>query len=262
MTPEQIEQSAAAIWKARTTGVPIAALLNGAMPQNRADGYAVQQALARLSGQQPYGWKIAATSAAGQRHIGVDGPIAGRLFINHVLPMSMPISLTGNGMKVGEAEFAFRMAADLPPRGTPYRVDEVLANVGALYPAIELPDSRFIEFAKVGGPSLIADNACAHEFVLGDEVKTDWRSLDLAKHRVTVTCNGASNCEGFGANALGDPRIALTWLANELNTYGLMLRAGETITTGTCVVPFALQAGKHYTADYGVLGAATVAIKD
>jgi 2-keto-4-pentenoate hydratase len=262
MTPEQIEQSAAAIWKARTTAVPITGLLNGAMPQNRADGYAVQQALARLSGQQPYGWKIAATSAAGQRHIGVDGPLAGRLFINRVLPMSLPISLTGNGMKVGEAEFAFRLAADLPPRGTPYSVDEVLANVGALYPAIELPDSRFINFAKMGGPSLIADNACAHEFVLGDEVKIDWRSLDLAKHRVTVSCNGASNCEGIGANVLGDPRIALTWLANELNNYGLMLRAGETVTTGTCVVPFALRAGARFTADFGLLGTVSISIKD
>ena len=262
MTPEQIEQSAAAIWKARTNAVPIVALPGGAMPQNRAEGYAVQQALARLSGQQAYGWKIAATSSAGQKHIGVDGPLAGRLFMNRVLPMSLPISLTGNGMKVGEAEFAFRMAADLAPRGKPYHVDEVLANVGALYPAIELPDSRFLNFAKMGGPSLIADNACAHEFVLGDEVKSDWRSLDLSQHRLSVRCDDKANCEGIGANVLGDPRIALTWIANELNTYGLMLRAGETITTGTCVVPFALEAGKNYTADFGVLGVVSVSFKE
>ncbi len=261
MTPEQIEQSAAAIWKARTTAVPIAAEPGGTMPQNRAEGYAVQQALARLSGQQPYGWKIAATSGAGQKHIGVDGPLAGRLFINCVLPTSMPISLTGNGMKVGEAEFAFRMAGDLPPRGKLYGVNEVVANVGALYPAIELPDSRFIDYQKAGAASLIADNACAHEFVLGDEVKINWRSLDLSQHRVHVTCNGALSCEGIGADVLGDPRIALTWLANELNTYGLMLRAGETITTGTCVVPFALEPGKRYGADFGLLGSVNITCK-
>ncbi len=262
MTPAQIEQSAAAIWQATTNAHAIAGLPSGAVPQNRAEGYAVQQALARFSGQQPYGWKIAATSSAGQKHIGVDGPLGGRLFINRVLPMSMPISLKGNGMKVGEAEFAFRMAADLPARGKLYGVDEVMTNVGALYPAIEIPDSRFIDFAKVGGASLIADNACAHEFVLGDEVTIDWRSLDLSQHRVKVSCDLEPNCEGIGANALGDPRIALTWLANELNTYGLMLRAGETVTTGTCVVPFSLQAGKRYTADFGVLGALSLSIKD
>ena len=262
MTPEQIEQSAAAIWQARTNARHIASLPSGTTPQNRVEGYAVQQALARLSGQQPYGWKIAATSAAGQKHIGVDGPLGGRLFINRVLPMSMPISLRGNGMKVGEVEFAFRMAADLPARAEPYRVDEVMTNVSALYPAIEIPDSRFIDFAKVGGASLIADDACAHEFILGDEVKTNWRSLDLSKHRVTVTCDREPICEGIGSNVLGDPRLALTWLANELNTYGLMLRAGETITTGTCVVPFLLQAGKRYTADFGALGTLSLSFKD
>ena len=262
MTPEQIEQSAAAIWEARTNAQPLAALPGGAIPRNRAEGYAVQQALARLSGQQTFGWKIAATSSAGQKHIGVDAPLAGRLFSNRVLPMSMPISLSGNSMKVGEAEFAFRMAADLPARSEPYRVEEVMANVGALYPAFELPDSRFIEFIKVGGPSLIADNACAHEFVLGDEVKTDWRNLDLSQQRVRVTCEGEANCEGIGANVLGDPRIALTWLANELNSYGLMLRAGETVTTGTCVVPFSLQSGKRYNADFGALGCVSVSFKD
>ena len=261
MTPEQIEQSAAAIWNARTTAAPIAALMDGAKPQNRAEGYAVQQAFARLCGQQPYGWKIAATSSAGQQHIGVDGPLAGRLFLNRVLPMSLPISLTGNGMKVGEAEFAFRIAADLPPRGKPYSVDEVMTNVGALYPAIELPDSCFINYQKAGAASLIADNACAHELVLGDEVKTDWRSLDLSQHRVIVTCDGAPNCEGIGVNVLGDPRIALTWIANELNTYGLMLRTGETITTGTCLAPFVLEPGKRYAANFGLLGCVDIACK-
>ncbi len=137
-----------------------------------------------------------------------------------------------------------------------------MASVSSLYPAIELPDSRFIEYTKVGVASLIADNACAHEFVLGDEVKIDWRGLDLSQHRVTVTRNGEANCEGIGANVLGDPRIALTWLANELNTYGLMLRAGETITTGTCVVPFALSAGDRFSVDFGMLGSVTISIAE
>lgn len=262
MTPDQIELAATTLWKAMTSALPIAALPESAIPRTRAEGYAVQQALARLSGQQAYGWKIAATSEAGRQHIGVDAPLAGRLFLNRVLPMSPAISLSGNAMKFGEAEFAFRMATDLPARGKPYRVDEVMACVGALYPAMELPDSRFDNYVKVGAPALIADFACAHQFILGDEVKTDWRALDLAQHRVSVTCNGAAICAGIGSNVLGDPRIAMAWLANELNTYGLMLRAGETITTGTCVVPFALEAGKRYSADFGVLGTVTASFKD
>lgn len=262
MTPEQIQLATMTLWKATTRAHTTIRLPTSAIPRTRAEGYVLQQVFASLSGQQAYGWKIAATSSAGQKHIGVDGPLAGRLFINRVLPMSLPISLTGNGMKLGEAEFAFRMAQDMPPRDKAYDVNEVMASVGALYPAIELPDSRFSEYINVGAPSHIADNACAHQFVLGDEVKSDWRSLDLSKHRVSVTRDGEPNCEGIGSNVLGDPRIALTWLANELNTYGLMLRAGETITTGTCVVPFALRAGERFTADFGALGTVTISFRE
>jgi 2-keto-4-pentenoate hydratase len=41
-------------------------------PQSRTEGYAVQAAL----GGQVFGWKIAATSEAGQTHINVSGPLA------------------------------------------------------------------------------------------------------------------------------------------------------------------------------------------
>ncbi len=69
-------------------------------------------------------------------------------------------------MRVAEVEFAFTMGTDLPPRDVPYRLDEVMAAVASLHPAIEIPDSRYRSFTEVGAPQLIADNACAHQFVL------------------------------------------------------------------------------------------------
>lgn len=59
---------------------------------------------------------------------------------------------------------------------------------------------------------------------------------------------------GSGGNVLGDPRIALTWLANQLSTLGITLQKGQVVTTGTCMVPLALQPGDSASADYGVLG--------
>ena len=44
---------------------------------------------------------------------------------------------------------------------------EVLDAVDTLHPAIEIPDSRFADYVKAGEAQLIADNACAHLFVLG-----------------------------------------------------------------------------------------------
>ena len=87
-----------------------------------------------------FGWKIAATSVAGQKHINVDGPLAGRLLAERVIENGGACVLGNNLMKVAELEFAFRMAEDLPPRERDYRQDEILAQVATLHPAIELPD--------------------------------------------------------------------------------------------------------------------------
>src|SRR3712207_6507058 len=54
-------------------------------PQTRAEGYAIQAFLEERSASPLFGWKIAATSKAGQAHIGVDGPMAGRILAERVL---------------------------------------------------------------------------------------------------------------------------------------------------------------------------------
>jgi 2-keto-4-pentenoate hydratase len=160
-------------------------------------------------------------------------------------------------MRVGEPEFAFRMTRDLPPRPAPYSVEEVLAAVATLHPAIEIPDSRFADFVSAGEAQLIADNACAHLFVLGEATSADWRAIDLVEERPEITLRG-QRYVGHGKNVLGDPRVALAWLANELRALGLTLRAGEVVTTGTCHPPLPIAAGDHLAADFGALGKVSV----
>ncbi|MEK7436714.1 MAG: fumarylacetoacetate hydrolase family protein [Pseudomonadota bacterium] len=224
-------------------------------PETRAEGYAIQSEVAKLSGQNVVGWKIAATSVAGQQHIQVDGPIAGCLLAARAREGGARIALAGNNMKVAEAEFAFRMGGDLPKRGTSYGVDEVLAAVASLHPAIEVPDSRYEDYTRVGAPQLIADMACACWFMIGPATRADWRALDLAQHGVAAYRNGALVAQGSGANVLGDPKMALAWIANELSTYGDGLRAGEVVITGTCVTPLPVSAGDSVKMDFGAFGA-------
>ena len=229
-------------------------------PSTRAEAYDVQGCIEAHTSQPLYGWKIAATSAIGQKHIGVDGPLAGRLLAERVIADGGDCALGNNLMKVAELEFAFRMGRDLPPRATPYTEDEVLAAVATLHPAIEIPDSRYEHFATVGLAQLVADNACAHRFILGPAATDDWRGLDLAGHRGRAFRNGAPAGEGIGSNVLGGPVIALTWLANELSRHGMTLRAGQVVTTGTCLAPLPIAAGEHIEGDLGSLGRVSVTI--
>ena len=226
-------------WRA---GTKFSGLDNGLRPRDRIDGYAIQRHIERYSTQSLFGWKIAATSAAGQQHINVDGPMAGRILAETVIADGGTASMAGNEMRVAEPEFAFRMRTDLPPRATPYTVQQVLDAVDTLHPAIEIPDSRFADVVGAGAAQIIADNACAHLFVLGPPTSADWRSRDLVEERPVIALRG-QQFTGHGKNVLGDPRVALTWLANELSQFGATLRAGEVVTTGTCHPPLPIQAG-------------------
>ena len=157
-------------------------------------------------------------------------------------------------MRVAEIEFAFRFGRELPPRPSPYEIAEVMDAVATLHPAIEIPDSRYEDFCAVGAPQLIADNACANLFVLGRAVEGDWRDADLAKHPVVAFVTGKSQHNGTGAAVLGDPRIALTWIVNELSGLGIALQPGQVVITGTCVTPISVEAGDEVSGDFGRFG--------
>ncbi len=260
MTPDKQQASCDLLYRHWREGTRLENLPEDLRPGTRAEAYAVQGCIEAHTGQPLYGWKIAATSAAGQKHIGVDGPLAGRLLAERVIADGGDCALGNNLMKVAELEFAFRMGRDLPPRSTPYTEDEVLAAVATLHPAIEIPDSRYEHFATVGLAQLVADNACAHRFILGPAASGDWRGLDLAAHRGRAYRNGAPAGEGIGSNVLGGPVTALTWLANELSRHGMTLRAGQVVTTGTCLAPLPIAAGEHIEGDLGSLGRVSVTI--
>lgn len=260
LTGEQVDQASDLLFGLWRDGRRITAIPDGLRPTSRTEGYAIQARLEGRSAAPPFGWKIAATSRDGQAHIGVDGPLAGRLLAERVVADGATLPLGVNHMRVAELEFAFRMGQDLEPQTAPRSVGAVLDAVAALHPAIEVPDSRFDDYARVGAPQLIADNACAHQFLLGAAAPEGWRAIDLVAHRVTGSRNGAVVAEGSGANVLGDPRIALAWLANELSALGITLRAGQVVTTGTCVKPLAIAAGDTIAGDFGAIGTVTLRI--
>jgi 2-keto-4-pentenoate hydratase len=245
------------LWRCWQDGTTIAALPEALRPATRGEGYAIQARLEAHSNRPLFGWKIAATSRAGQAHINVTEPLAGRLLAEYVSASGAVLPFGINRMAVAELEFAFRLGRDLPPRAAPYEVGEVMAAVEALHPAIEFPDSRFADFTVAGAPQLVADNACAHRFVLGDATSADWRSIDLSQH--SVLCRvGRIEREGKGENVLGDPRLALAWLVNELSRLGLPLTAGQVVSTGTCLTPVPIAHGDEVQGDFGSFGAIRV----
>lgn len=239
--------------RAWQSGEHLAALPVEVRPVTRADGYAVQALWPEVLGQGVAGWKIAATSQAGQQHIAVGGPIAGPVFAHRVHAGGCELGLAANGMRVAECEVVFRFGRTLAPRAQGYTRDEVIAAVAALHPGIEVPDSRFLQFERAGEAQLIADCACTNDMVVGAAVAP--QHLDaLPALAVRAEVSDGRSLHGLGSNALGDPVAALVWLVNELAAAGRPLQAGQFVTTGACVVPIPVLAGQEVQADFGALG--------
>jgi 2-keto-4-pentenoate hydratase len=251
-------EAAQLIWDHWASGQVLSALPASCRPSDAVQGYAAQAQLPLVSGRHVVGWKIAATSANGQAHINVGGPLAGRLLSGQVFESGAAVPSAGNRMRVAEPEFSFLMAHDLPPQAALYSQQQVMAAVASLHPAIEVPDSRLDPFTAAGEAQLLADNACASHFVWGPAAPDTWRALDLSVFPVHARVDHGNALrytrEGTGANVLGDPRIALTWLANRLSSLGITLQKGHVVTTGTCMVPLELQSGDCVSADFGPLG--------
>ena len=262
MTPSALE-AAELLWRHRCAGTTLCSLPAPLKPGSSAEGHAIQAAWPTVSGQRVVGWKLAATSAAGQAHINVKAPLPGRILASFVHAIGDKVSLTGNRMRVVEPEFAFRLGADLAPRATPRSQPEVLAALGSLHPAFEVPDSRYTDFTAAGEAQLLADNACCGPFVFGAAAAAGWREHDLRQTQVNATVFDAAGEPRFkrvgdGRAALGDPYTALTWLVNELSSRGVALQAGQYVSTGTCMVPLSVEPGDRVCADFGPFGALEV----
>lgn len=240
---------AAMLWSAWQSGVRVEVLPEELHPRSVDTAWVAQRQLSAMIGPT-YGWKIAATSPAGQAHIGVDEPLPGPLNESFLRSSGENVPSDALHMRVVEAEFAFRLGRDVREGASP---DDVMQAVDALHLAIEIPDSRFSDFEKVGGPALLADCACAGYFVLGPEVQ-EWRDDDLSLKRTEITINGETAARGGGAAVLGDPRRALIWLAQELDGRGSPLCAGDVVTTGTTTIPPAIGPGDEVCATFDGYG--------
>jgi 2-keto-4-pentenoate hydratase len=248
------DRAAALLIEARRANAPIDGLPAECRPASVEGGYAIQDAVTAKVGLKVIGRKIGCTAVAQQKFLGVEEPFLGRMFAE--TSHKSGVSLPGNrfAMRGIEGEFAFRLSKGLPARATPYSRDEVAA-VAELHPAIEIVCTRFQDWRgpNVGAPSIVADNGAHGAFIEGPAAQ-GWRGLDLAKHRMTLTVDGKQIAEGTGSEVLGHPLEALAWAANACAKRGHPLKAGDIVSTGTCVGFHPVGPGAHVLVDLDSLG--------
>jgi 2-keto-4-pentenoate hydratase len=225
-------------------------------PRNAAEAYRIQDLLAEELDFPVGGWKIGCTSAAARKILKSRGPFAGRIFTTRMFESGVSLPDSAYPMRGLEGEFAFRMKTALPPRKRAYSLAEVTAAVGSLHPAIEIVDSRFSDWLKAGVQSVIADQGSNGALILGPAVPR-WRQLKLDQMPVKMLVNGKVVGQGAGADCLGHPLKALTWLANLLRKRG-GLASGAIVSTGTCCGFHRAAPGDSARAEFGRIGTVEV----
>jgi 2-oxo-3-hexenedioate decarboxylase/2-keto-4-pentenoate hydratase len=225
-------------------------------PASLDEAYAAQEALQALytrNGRGEIGGaKIAITTLVMQRLMGIDEPCGGGVFAPEIHASPATLRCADFGQVAVECEIAVLLGRDLP--GGQSR-DEVADAIQSCHAAIELIDDARADYKLFGAVDLVADNAWNGGLVLGPAVK-DWRHLDLAALKGTMRVGGRLAGEGVGADVLGHPLNALTWLADTLARRGRPLRRGMAITTGSIVATQWPKPGETVEVEIEALGKA------
>jgi 2-keto-4-pentenoate hydratase len=134
----------------------------------------------------------------------------------------------------------------------------VIATEGVA-PAIELIDSRIVDW-RIRLPDTIADNASSAGFVLGPE-RVDPHDIDLTAIPVRLSRNGEPVAAGRSDAVLGNPAIAVAWLARTVARFGVRLRAGHLVLPGSCTRAIDARAGDDFRAEFDGLGSVQLAFE-
>ncbi|BBH67430.1 2-keto-4-pentenoate hydratase [Actinoplanes sp. OR16] len=213
-----------------------------------ADAYEIQLFNIRRRTAPIVGHKVGLSSKAMQEMMGVDEPDYGHLLADMRLSEDEPVDAGRYCHPRVEIEVAFLLGADLPGEDCTER--DVLDATAAFAPSIELIDSR-IEDWRISLADTIADNASSAGFVVGAGrvERDDVRGIDATLHR-----NGEIIAQGRSDAVLGDPVIAVAWLARTVATFGVRLRAGHLILPGACARAVDAHPGDEFLATFDGLG--------
>ena len=225
---------------ARARHTRIAELPAAARPAGDSDSYAIQDLVARELGPVG-GWKVGARAPDAEPNC---APLPASLVFAspHGFAGQFPLCLV-------EAEVGFVFARDLPPRSTPYAERDVQGAIASVHATIEVLDTRLAAYPAVDAATNLADFGANGALVVGPPRTHDLR-VDQPSLHLALECNGQLALEQTGGNTAGDVFRLLVWLANHAAARAGGLRAGQVVTTGSCIGAYKVAPGTRVRAAF------------
>jgi 2-keto-4-pentenoate hydratase len=250
---QQLIEAANLLLDARREAAPITDLPEALRPANQDEADFVQDTMAAAYGPIG-GWKV---GAANRQATPAFAPMPKAwIAASGVQLTNLPGGRAWRYRGL-EAEVAFLIGEDLPPRETPYTREEIVAAIASCHPAIEVLESGLVDPETATPLTKSADLQMHGGFVYGPAF-ADWRSIDFANETVVLTVDGAVRVERVGSNTAGDLMRLLPFLANEGAARTGGLKRGDWITTGSWTGNEQAVSASSVVARFGRLGAVSL----
>jgi len=231
-------------------------------PAAIADAYDIQEkyvALLRREHGEVAGYKVGLTSAAMQAFCGIDHPIGGVVLAKRVRQSGAVVRRSNFGRLGLEFEIAIRIKSDVPVTDIPYAADMIRPHIDGVGAAVELVDDRSADYANLDVLTLVADNSWNAGIVLS-EFATTWPDLESVAGR--ATSDRAAIGEGHGRDILGHPFHSVAWLATQLASRGVGLKAGQVVMTGSVMKTVFPTEDANYRFDLEQIGFVEVKVSE
>jgi 2-oxo-3-hexenedioate decarboxylase/2-keto-4-pentenoate hydratase len=262
--PDRVRTAARRLLDALEHREPFEPLSADCAPRDFKEAYAIQARLQamRAPALGPIaGWKVAGTSPARMRLLGLDAPMMGGIHASQV-HRGAAVLRAADHVHLGlECEIAFELAVDVPPGTTPSGGGQAARLVGAVMPAFEILDDRGLPYptpARLVRDAIAANGGNAG-LVVGRGTRT-WDTTALADLRAQLHVRGRFAGESTARESAGDPLDALAWLVRALSARGVGLPAGTLVTTGSLGPTHFLEAGENAVLEIEGLGEVAVEV--
>ena len=253
LSPDQHSAAALALWEADQTKQSIAPLTETHPDIDVVDAYEIQLINIRRkleAGALIRGHKVGLSAKAMQNMLGVHEPDYGHLLDDMFVDEGSTIPMSRFCQPRAEIEVAFVLGRQL--QGPGVTVADVVRATDYVLPSIEIVDSRVTDW-KIKIQDTVADNASSAALVLGGR-PTKLTDVDPALIGANLRKNGEIVETGCSGAVLGNPVIAVAWLANKVARFGVTLEPGHVIMPGSCTRMVPIAAGDHIRADFDGLG--------
>lgn len=221
---------------------PYVDILNVAPQTSIDDAYRVQVAMMKRRverGDTIIGYKAAGTTRKAQNLLGEQPyPILGTLLRSQLIEDGGTYEMR-EGRTYVEAEVGVLLRRDLSGPGVTYL--DALAAVDCYVPIMEIaPWSPAAMAKKRSFQQVIATQKLNGGVVIGRE-RISPSAIDLRYEGAVVEVDDEVVATGAGAEVMGDPINVVVIIANNMAKYGVELKAGMLIMTGSVAEPFAAE---------------------